>query len=202
MPVVVVGLVVVLVDGIVPAGDVPRDPTVPAVEQEDPRTELVSRLLEHEKFKSAAQMLLQKQQIEEAVVSNPALREFQQDAGAELDLAVDVIDLVRVFRDVLERARNRPVLNVDEDAVTVSQMIQYLRRRLTMEDKPVRLKQLLRALQSQAALICAFLAVLELVRLQAVQLRQDNLFGDILVRKHIHFDSAFTEVSTVPDDGR
>src|SRR5215471_8525571 len=49
----------------------PRDPLAPATE-EDPRSELVNRLLEHEKFKSAAQMLLQKQQIEEAVLSNPA----------------------------------------------------------------------------------------------------------------------------------
>src|SRR5262245_44967887 len=52
----------------------PRDPAAPA-EQEDPRDELVQRLLEHEKFKTAAQMLLQKQQLEEAVVRNPSLKE-------------------------------------------------------------------------------------------------------------------------------
>ncbi len=46
----------------------PRDPAATAEEQEDPRDELVNRLLEHEKFKSAAQMLLQKQQIEDAVL--------------------------------------------------------------------------------------------------------------------------------------
>src|SRR5690349_16600792 len=55
----------------------PRDPDAPAGEQDDPRNELVDRLLEHEKFKSAAQMLLQKQQIEEAVWTNPALKEFK-----------------------------------------------------------------------------------------------------------------------------
>src|SRR2546423_229118 len=49
----------------------PRDPDAPANQQEDPREELVDRLLEHEKFKNAAQMLMHKQQIEEAVVSNP-----------------------------------------------------------------------------------------------------------------------------------
>jgi len=51
----------------------PRDPLAPADALEDPRNELVNRLLEHEKFKSAAQMLLQKQQIEDAVLSNPAI---------------------------------------------------------------------------------------------------------------------------------
>src|SRR6266581_5101684 len=54
----------------------PRDPAAGSEEQEDPRAELVNRLIEHEKFKSAAQMLMQKQQIEDAVRSNPAIREF------------------------------------------------------------------------------------------------------------------------------
>ncbi|MGA3212276.1 MAG: segregation/condensation protein A [Terriglobales bacterium] len=180
----------------------PRDPMAPADQQEDPRAELVNRLLEHEKFRTAAQMLLQKQQIEEAVMTNPSLREFQNAEGTEAELAADVIDLVRVFRDILERARHKPVLAVNEDGVTVGQMIDYLRRRLMLEDRPVRLKQVLRTLQSQNALVCAFLAVLELVRVQAVQLRQDRLFGDILVRKSASFDSVLVESSTTQDDWR
>ncbi len=180
----------------------PRDPTLPADQQEDPREELVTRLLEHEKFKTAAQMLLQKQQIEEAVLSNPALKEFRNAEGTEPELAADVIDLVRVFRDILERAKQRPVLAVNEETVTVAQMVEYLQRRLAMEDKPVRLKQVLRALQSRHALVCAFLAVLELVRLQAVQLRQDRVFGNILMRKHSGFDAAFAEGTAAKDDWR
>jgi segregation and condensation protein A len=178
----------------------PRDPTLPADQQEDPRTELVSRLLEHEKFKSAAQMLLQKQQIEEAVVTNAALKEFKNAEGTEPELAADVVDLVRVFRSVLERAKEKPVFSVDEEGVTVGQMIDYLRRRLMLEDRPVHLKQLLRTLQSQNALVCAFLAMLELVRLQAVQLRQDRVFGDILIRKNAEFD--WNDTGTVRDDWR
>src|SRR5499433_4422297 len=61
----------------------PRDPLAPADAQDDPRSELVNRLLEHEKFKSAAQMLLQKQQIEDAVRSNPSLKEFINAEGTE-----------------------------------------------------------------------------------------------------------------------
>jgi segregation and condensation protein A len=180
----------------------PRDPTLPADQQEDPRTELVSRLLEHEKFKTAAQMLLQKQQIEEAVLTNPALREFKHDEGAKPELAADVIDLVRVFREILERAKTRPVLNVDQESVTVAQMLDYLRRRLALEDRPVRLKQVLRTLQTRNALVCAFLAVLELVRLQAVQLRQDKVFGDVLMRKHANFDSVLADNAEARDDWR
>ena len=180
----------------------PRDPLAGPEEQEDPRSELVNRLLEHEKFKSAAQMLLQKQQIEDAVLSNPSLKEFMDDEGTEPEIAADVIDLVKTFQQVLERVRTRPVLNVDEETVTVGQMIDYLRRRLSLEDRPIRLKQLLMRVQSRQALVCMFLALLELVRLQAIQVRQDKLFGEIAVRKHTHFEEVMNQQAAVRDDWR
>jgi segregation and condensation protein A len=179
----------------------PRDPTAPQ-DQEDPRDELVNRLLEHERFKNAAQMLLQKQALEEAVLSNPSLKDFKDDEGAEAELAVDVVDIVRTFQQILERARNKPVLAVDEESVTVGQMIEYLRRRLTLEERPVKLKQLLQHTHSQRALICMFLALLELVRLQAILLRQIGVFGDIIVKKHENFDTVLAEQSAVRDDWR
>ncbi len=178
----------------------PRDPMAAAEETEDPRTELVNRLLEHEKFKSAAQMLLQKQQIEDAVLTNPSLKEFMEAEGTEPEMAADVIDLVKTFQQVLERVRTRPVLNVDEETVTVGQMIDYLRRRLSLEDRPIRLKQLLMRVQSRAALVCMFLALLELVRLQAIQVRQEKLFGEIAIRKHTHFEEVMNERAAVRDD--
>ena len=162
----------------------------------------MNRLLEHEKFKSAAQMLLQKQQLEDAVRSNPSIREFMDAEGTEPEIAADVIDLVKTFQQILERARSRPILQVDEERVTVGQMIDYLRRRLALEDRPIRLKQLLRNVNSQAVLVCMFLALLELVRLQAVQLRQDRLFGEILLRKHSGFDAIMAEQAAVRDDWR
>ncbi|HLX76500.1 MAG TPA: segregation/condensation protein A [Terriglobales bacterium] len=180
----------------------PRDPDAPADAQEDPRAELVNRLLEHEKFRTAAQMLLQKQQIEDAALTNPAIRDFIDAEGTEPELAADIIDLVKTFQQILQRAKTRPVLDVEEESVTVSQMIEYLRRRLMMEDKPMRLKQLLRNLQTRQALVCMFLALLELVRLQAIQLRQEALFGEILVRKHSEFDNVLGEQSSVRDDWR
>jgi segregation and condensation protein A len=182
----------------------PRDPDAPPEDQGDPREELVQRLLEHEKFKNAAQMLLQKQQIEDAMWSNPALKEFKDAEGTEPELAADVVDLVRTFQQILDRARSRPLLQVDEETVTVGQMIDYLRRRLLLEDRPLRLKQMLQHTHSHKALVCAFLALLELVRLQAILLRQDRVFGDILIKKHAMFDAVFAESgeSAVRDDWR
>src|SRR6476660_4610700 len=180
----------------------PRDPSAPAGTEEDPREELVNRLLEHEKYKNAAQMLLQKQQIEDAVWSNPALKEFKDAEGTDPEIAADVVDLVKTFQTILDRARSRPILNVNEETVTVGQMIDYLRRRLTLEDRPIRLKQLLRNVESRSALVCMFLAMLELVRLQAIQLRQERMFGEILVRKHVGFEAVMTEQAAVRDDWR
>jgi segregation and condensation protein A len=180
----------------------PRDPVQTCEQQEDPRRELVNRLIEHEKFKSAAQMLLQKQQIEDAVRSNPTLKDFRDAEGTEPDIAADVIDLVKTFQQVLDRVRNRPIVQVDEERVTVGQMIDYWQRRLAIEDRPVRLKQLLRNVESTQMLVCMFLALLELVRLQAIQLRQERLFGEILVRKHVGFESISGERSALRDDWR
>ena len=178
----------------------PRDPTLTADQQEDPRTELVNRLLEHERFRTAAQMLMQKQQIEEAVWSNPAMRDFKDAEGTEPELAADVVDLVRVFQQILERARTRPIIDVNEETVTVAQMMSYFRRVLLLDDRPVRLKNLLGSVQSKQALICSFLALLEMVRLQAILLRQERMFGDIILKKHAEFEKIMTEDARVRDD--
>ena len=181
----------------------PRDPgDVAGGDAEDPRRELVERLLEHERFKSAAQMLMQKQQVEDATWSNPGIREFKGDAAAEPEIAADTVDLVRVFQEVLTRLRARPVLNVDEESVTVAQMIDYVKRRLLMEDRPVSLRRLLHATHTERAVICMFLAMLELVRLQAVLLHQPEVLGDILIKKAEGFDQVFEDQQAARDDWR
>ncbi|UWZ86991.1 segregation/condensation protein A [Occallatibacter riparius] len=178
----------------------PREKTGPEDVAEDPRRELVERLLEHERFKNAAQMLQQKQMLESATWTNPGIREFKHDAAAEPEIAADTTDLVRIFRDILERARKRPVFNVQDDSVTVGQMIQFLGRRLTMEDKPVSLRKLLAHSKSERALVAMFLALLELVRLQAILLRQDRAFSEIFIKKNTEFDAVVTEGLSVRDD--
>jgi segregation and condensation protein A len=138
-------------------------------------------------------MLQQKQMLEAATWTNPGFREFKDDAAAEPEVAADTVDLVRVFRDILDRARKRPIFNVDEDSVTVGQMLQFLARRLAMEDKPVALRRLLSHTRSERALVAMFLALLELVRLQAILLRQDKAFSEIFIKKHSGFDAVMNE---------
>jgi segregation and condensation protein A len=170
-------------------------------EAEDPRRELVERLLEHERFKNAAQMLYEKQQVEAATWTNPGMKEFRDAEGTEPEIAADTTDLVRVFQQILERARNRPILDVEEDTVTVGQMIDFMRRRLMMEDRPIALRRLMANTKSERALIAMFLALLELVRLQAILLRQDRNFSEIFVKKHDQFEQVLNErISQMRDD--
>jgi segregation and condensation protein A len=145
-------------------------------------------------------MLQQKRQLEEATWTNPGIREFRETAGSDREIAADTLDLVRVFREVLERARNRPILEVEEDTVTVRQMIDFVRRRLMMEDRPVALSKLLANTRSVNAVIAMFLALLELVRLQAILLRQDSGFSEIFIKKSEQFEQAINERLSVKDD--
>ena len=180
----------------------PRSPAETSEgEAEDPRRELVERLLEHERFKNAAQMLHEKQQVEAATWTNPGIRDFRNAEGTEPEIAADTMDLVRVFQEILQRAKERPVLDLEEDAATVGQMIDFMRRRLMMEDRPIALRRLLANTKSEKALIAMFLALLELVRLQAILLRQDRNFSEIYVKKHEQFEEVMNErISQMRDD--
>src|SRR6266567_3373047 len=123
----------------------------------DPRAELVQRLVEHEKFKNAAQLLYQKQQIEENVWSKPD-KSLYHDEGTEGELVVSLVDLVKVFQQVLERRKEVSRIELQHEQFIV-----------------------------------AFLAVLEMVKLQAVALVQEKPFGEIVVRKGKMFDLVFDE---------
>src|ERR1700745_4291152 len=172
----------------------PLDPLATPEEQAaDPRTELVQRLVEHEKFKNAAQLLYQKQQIEENVWSKPD-KSLYQDPRTEGDLVVSLVDLVKVFQQVLERRKEVVRIDLQHEQFTVAQMIAQLRAQIIASlENSVNLIQFFEACPSRHAMIVAFLAVLEMVKLQAVALVQEKMFGEILLRKGKSFDTVFDE---------
>ncbi len=168
----------------------PRDPALGTDDAgDDPRQELVDRLLEHEKYKNAAEMLQQKRMIEENVWTRPQMSDF----GADEDpgLAVTLFDLVKAFGEILERAQNRPTYEVPAEDVTVAEMIGRLRQAIIEAgDGPVFILKLFENLRSRRAMIAMFLAVLELVKVQAVAVRQKDMFGEIALQRHERFDEA------------
>jgi segregation and condensation protein A len=156
----------------------PRDPELEKISpEEDPRKDLVDRLLEHERFKNAAEMLQQKRMIEEAVWTNPQIAQFQAEDD-DPGLAVTLFDLVQV----------------QNDEVSVPDMIHYMRTILDGKPKGTRLSvsQLFEKQRSRRAMICLFLALLELVKHQAISLQQSELFGDIDIAKEKSVDEVMT----------
>jgi len=171
-------------------------PVDPELEQllpeEDPRKELVDRLLEHERFKHAAEMLQQKRLIEENVWSNPAISEFLSEDD-DPGLAVTLFDLVQTLQKVLERAKSRPAYEVDNEDISVPMMILHLKTLLEQARSGERISaiDLFERQRSRRAMVALFLAILEMVRMQAIVLSQKDAFGDIAIRRHRRFADVF-----------
>jgi segregation and condensation protein A len=171
----------------------PKDPALEEISpEEDPRAELVDKLLEHERFRNAAEMLQQKRMIEEAVWSNPRIQEFLSEDD-QPGLAMSLFDLVKTFQQVLDRAKNRPVYEISGEDVSVPDMIDYLGKVLKENRKkpPLSVTALFEKQRSRRAMICLFLAMLELVKRQAIQLTQRDAFGDIGIEGREGMESAF-----------
>jgi segregation and condensation protein A len=168
----------------------PPDPLAGPDGQEDPRADLVHKLVEHEKFKSAAQLLHQRQQIEEHVWSKPDLTLYEGEE-VEGELIVSLVDLVKVFQQVLERRKEVVKIELHHEQFTIAQMMELLRKQLVVSEEGIDLIQFFESCPSRHAMIVALLAVLELTRLHAIILVQEELFSKIWLRKHKMFDVVF-----------
>ena len=118
-------------------------------------------------------------------------------AETEGELVVSLVDLVKVFQEVLERRKGLAKIELRHEQFSVAQMIEQLRKQLVASEEPVRLVQFFEDCATRHAMIVAFLAVLEMVRLQAIVLVQSALFGEIVLRKHRLFDAVFAADGTV-----
>lgn len=171
----------------------PRDPELEKESpSEDPRRELVDRLVEHERFKQAAEMLQQKRVIEEATWSNPQMREFEAQEDTQPGLSVSLFDLVKVFQNVLDRVKSKPVYEIGKEDVTVPEMIKYIGDLFKADRESVQsATKMFESQTSRRAMICLFLALLELVKAQAIMLAQTEMFGDIGIKAAEGFDEAY-----------
>lgn len=157
----------------------PRDPLADEGDDvEDPRAELVDRLLEYEKFKSAAQMLYERATVEAAVF--PRGRIDSDDNNDEVDAGV--FDLLSVFQTILARRSEEILLEINREEISLAEMIKTLRRRIA-EEVEVNLARVFETLVSKRELVTAFIAVLEIVRTDEVRLVQKLTFGEIVLRK-------------------
>jgi segregation and condensation protein A len=165
----------------------PPDPDAVGEEAEDPRAELVRRLLEYEQFKNAAEMLHQRELIENAAWTNPGSLDIDQ-AELEPEVAVSLYDLLLAFRDVVKRSEERPTMELDREEFSIEQMMGFLLEKVNSARDVVTLTDVLPHITSRRGLITAFLALLELTRLKAIYLTQDKPFGEITVRSNPNYE--------------
>ena len=155
----------------------PRDPLAEEEELLDPRAELVDRLLEHEKFKAAAQMLWSRATVERAVFTRA---EIETDTNNP-EVVVGLFDLLRVFQEILARHKEEILLEIEREEVSMAEMIDRLRNMVRSAGELSLMKFFERA-KSRRELVVAFLSVLELVRMSEISLVQSETFGEIMAR--------------------
>lgn len=164
----------------------PADPLQPESQEDDPRADLVKRLLEHEKFKNAAQMLYQKELLERASWTLPGVKEFQ-DTSVEPELKVSSFDLIIYFHSIQERRKDVQLMEIEHQEITIGKVLQDLKTIFEDSSGDVSLGRLFSAYRSRRALVVVFVALLEMAHLQAIVLVQKNRFGEIMARRKNKF---------------
>ena len=156
----------------------PPDPLAKAEEDaEDLRAELINQLLEHQKFKEAAQMLWSRATVEQAIFHRGELETDKNNP----EVAVGVFDLLKVFQEILARHKEEVLLEIERDEMTMTEMLERLRN-MVMSSGELNLRIYFERANSRRELVLAFLSVLELVRTTEISLVQRETFGEIVAR--------------------
>ncbi len=155
----------------------PSDPDVEIEDVEDPRRELVEQLLEHEKFKNAAQLLFEKETVELSVWSRGS-NEFEEEEN-EVVVAT-AFDLVKAFHVMLERYKDQVVMEIRQESISLEERLEEVRR-LVKAQGEILFSFFFRHKNSRIQLVVTFMALLEMARLKEIRLFQEGLFADIRI---------------------
>jgi len=158
----------------------PPDPTIEGEGDltEDPRSELIARLLEYQKFKAAANMLYSRGEIESAKFPRGAI----ETDSTNPEISATLFDLLRVFREVAERQISVAEMEIQRDEMTMSQKLAQIRDLIEQREE-FNVREVFLMAKSKRELILTFLAFLELVKESFLVLMQHELFGEIIARR-------------------
>ncbi|HYT69373.1 MAG TPA: segregation/condensation protein A [Vicinamibacterales bacterium] len=151
--------------------------------EEDPRDALMRRLLEHQKFKAAAELLHERETLRSAQWTRPD-GPIAEIAGEppEPEIEVDLFSLISAFRAVVERAKARPKLYLPSEQIPIEDRIEQLMNRLSESDA-CGFEDLFEDVQTKAGLVVTFLALLEMIRLKLIRVFQTGVVGPIRIYK-------------------
>ncbi|MDT5123569.1 MAG: segregation and condensation protein [Acidobacteriota bacterium] len=157
----------------------PRDPFAAVEDEEmlDPRSELINQLLEHQKFKAAAQMLWSRATVEQAVFARGEIETDKQNP----EVSVGLFDLLKVFQQILARHKEEVLMEIEREEITMTEMLERLRN-MVLSAGELNLRKFFERANSRRELVLAFLSVLELVRTTEISLIQRETFGEIIAR--------------------
>ncbi len=150
----------------------------PDEEIEDPRRELVDRLLEHQTYKNASQMLWTRSTVEQAIFTRGRIESDENNT----EVNSNVFDLLKVFQKILAKHKEDGILEIEREEMSLAEMLKKLKA-MIRERGQLNLLEFLREISTRQEIILAFIAVLELVRMGNVTLLQQSIFGDIVLTK-------------------
>lgn len=165
----------------------PREQQMPEedVDEDDPRWELIRQLIEYKKFKEAAGQLRSREALQEKLFPRfPSTPQLAPSANLLVE-EVGIFDLINAFQKVLKRLENKKredLREIFEENFTVSDKIEFLLR-VIYDGIPVRFDECFAEAANRAEIVVTFLAMLELIRLKQLRVRQENHFEDIWIER-------------------
>lgn len=163
-------------------------------EEDDPRWELIRQLIEYKKFKEAAGRLREREAAQENLFARlPAAPELAGDPANLLVEEVGIFDLIRAFQNVLKRRADQQedLREIFEENFTVADKIDHVLR-LIDSGVPIKFEEMFPDRATRTEIVVTFLAMLELIRMKQLRVRQDQHFGEIWLERSEGVNPLFT----------
>jgi len=157
----------------------PKEEEESEVPAEDPRAELVERLIEYQRFKEASKVLRIREEVWREIFRRPPPDRHDVEAETITLTEASVMDLVAAFKSIMERTPTE-VIEITRETLTVADRINHIMERLEVEDG-IRFDELFEGNYTRISLIVTFIALLELMRLGLVKAYQERMFGPIWI---------------------
>lgn len=163
-------------------------------EEDDPRWELIRQLIEYKKFKEAANQLREREAMQESLYARvPAAPDLPADAENLLVEEVGIFDLIRAFQNVLRRRtpKTEDLREIFEENFTVADKIEHVLR-LIDSGVSLRFEEMFPEQATRTEIVVTFLAMLELIRMKQLRVRQDQHFSEIWIERNQDTTPLFT----------
>lgn len=147
-------------------------------EEDDPREELVRKLLEYEKIKEAAVFLQEKERQRHKYITRPAAENVDNDVYLEVSL----FDLINAFKSAVKEVPRDIFFEIIKEQYTVEEKIHDILH-LVLQKDSVALNQLFGSAKNKLEIVVIFLAILELIKLREIAAVQKGIFEEILIMR-------------------